>query len=39
MHHKEGHNYSVWLIAQRLGVSENRVQRAIERVDRHRYDG
>lgn len=39
MHRKEGHNYSAWLIAQRLGVSENRVLRAIERVDRHRYDG
>lgn len=31
--------YSVWLIAQRLGVSENRVLRACERVDEHRYDG
>lgn len=31
--------YSVWLIAQRLGVSENKVLRAIERVRAGRYDG
>ena len=34
-----GRNYSVWAIAQRLGVSENRVLRAIERVRAGRYDG
>lgn len=39
MHHKKGHNYSTWLIAQRLGVSENRITNAIERVDENRYDG
>lgn len=39
MHHEKGHNYSVWLIAQRLGVSESRVLRAIERVSAGRYDG
>lgn len=32
-------NYSVWAIAQRLGVSENKVLRAIERVRAGRYDG
>ena len=32
-------NYSVWAIAQRLGVSENSVLRAIERVRAGRYDG
>lgn len=32
-------NYSVWAIAQRLGVSENKVLRAIERVRSGRYDG
>ena len=32
-------NYSVWAIAQRLGVSENRVLRALERVRAGRYDG
>lgn len=32
-------NYSVWAIAQRLGVSENRVLRALERVRAERYDG
>lgn len=31
--------YSVWAIAQRLGVSENSVLRAIERVRAGRYDG
>lgn len=31
--------YSVWLIAQRLGVSEGRVLRAIERVRAGRNDG
>jgi transposase-like protein len=31
--------YSVWAIAQRLGVSENRVLRAVERVRAGRYDG
>lgn len=36
---RERRGYSVWAIAQRLGVSENRVLRAIERVDAHRYDG
>ena len=30
--------YSVWAIAQRLGVSENSVLRAIERVRAGRYD-
>lgn len=32
-------NYSAWAIAQRLGVSENSVLRAIERVRAGRYDG
>lgn len=31
--------YSVWLIAQRLGVSESKVLLAIERVRLGRYDG
>lgn len=31
--------YSVWLVAQRLGVSENRVLSAIKRVRAGRYDG
>ena len=36
---RERRGYSVWAIAQRLGVSENKVLRACERVDEHRYDG
>ena len=36
---RERRGYSAWAIAQRLGVSENRVLRACERVDEHRYDG
>lgn len=35
----EARHYSVWLIAQKLGVSENKVLRAIERVKCGRYDG
>ena len=31
--------YSTWLIAQRLGVSENRVLCAIKRVRAGRHDG
>ena len=31
--------YSVWAIAQRLGVSETRGRRAVERVRAGRYDG
>ncbi len=38
-HEMRSRHYSVWAIAQRLGVSENRVLRACERVDAGRYDG
>ena len=38
-HEMRRRNYKVWTIARRLGVSENRVLRACERVDEHRYDG
>ena len=31
--------YSVWLIAQRLGVSETKALRAIDRVRAGHYDG
>lgn len=36
---RERCGYSAWAIAQRLGVSENSVLRAIERVIAGRYDG
>lgn len=32
-------NYAIKEMAKQLGVSENRVINAIERVDAHRYDG
>lgn len=38
-HEMRRRNYKVWTIAQKLGVSENQVLRACERVDEHRYDG